>query len=68
VAALAARAMAHGLFESLKEKGIHVASVTVSAFVSPGSKDADAVAEHFWQLHSQPNGSWTAETQYPLSS
>lgn len=59
------RALAHGLFDSFKEKGIHVATVTVAAFVSPGSKDANAVAEHFWQLHSQPNGSWTAEMQYP---
>jgi short-subunit dehydrogenase len=58
------RAMAHGLFESLKEKGIHVATVTVAALVSPGSNDAAAVAEHFWQLHNQPKGSWTAELKY----
>ncbi len=41
------RALALGLFESFKEKGIHVATVTVAAFVSPGSNDAEAVAEHF---------------------
>ena len=58
------RALAHGLFESLKEKGIHVATVTVSALVSPASKDAAAVAEQFWQLHNQPKGSWTAEVKY----
>lgn len=58
------RALAHGLFGSLKEKGIHVATVTVAAVVNPGSKDAEAVAEHFWQLHSQPKGSWTAEVKY----
>jgi NAD(P)-dependent dehydrogenase (short-subunit alcohol dehydrogenase family) len=58
------RALAHGLFESLKEKGIHVATVTVSALVSPGSKDAEAVAEHFWQLHNQRRGSWTPEMRY----
>jgi NAD(P)-dependent dehydrogenase (short-subunit alcohol dehydrogenase family) len=62
------RAMAHGLFEYLKKKGIHVATVTVATLVSPGSKDADAVAEHFWQLHSQPSGSWTPEMQYPPGS
>jgi hypothetical protein len=55
----------HGLFDHLKKKGIHVATVTVVTLVSPGSKDADAVAEHFWQLHIQPRGSWTAEMQYP---
>jgi short-subunit dehydrogenase len=58
------RALARGLFESFKEKGIHVATVTVVAIVSPGSKDAAAVAEHFWQLHNQPKGSWTAELKY----
>ena len=39
------RTLALSLFESLKEKGIHVATVTVAALVSPGSKDATAVAE-----------------------
>jgi len=58
------RTLALSLFESLKEKGIHVATVTVAALVSPGSKDATAVAEHFWQLHSQPEGSWTPEVKY----
>ena len=58
------RALAHGLFDSLKQKGIHVATVTVAAVVSPGSKNADAVAEHFWQLHNQPRGSWTTEVKY----
>jgi len=58
------RAMAHALFQGLREKGIHVATVTVAAAVSPGSKSAEAVAEHFWQLHSQPKGSWTPEVKY----
>ena len=58
------RALAHALFEPFKEKGVHVATVTVAAYVNPGSKDAQAVAEQFWQLHSQPNGTWTAEVTY----
>jgi hypothetical protein len=58
------RAMAHGLFGSFQEKGIHVATVTVAAVVAPGSKNAEAVAEHFWQLYSEPKGSWTAEVKY----
>jgi len=60
------RALAIGLFDSLKEKGIHVATVTVAALVSPASKDAEAVAEHFWRLHAQPKGSWTAEVKYAV--
>jgi len=55
------RALAHGLFEPFREKGIHVATVTVSAFVSPESKEASSVAEHFWHLYSQPKDSWTVE-------
>jgi hypothetical protein len=50
--------------EAMSDKGIHVAIVTVAAYVSPGSKDAEAVAEHFWQLHNQPKGAWTPEVKY----
>ncbi len=58
------RALAQGLFESFKEKGVHVATVTVAGFVDAGSKEADAVAEHFWQLHDQPKPAWTVEHVY----
>ena len=58
------RALAQGLFESFKAQSIHVATVTVAAFVNPGSKDASAVAEHFWRLHSQPKGAWSPEVTY----
>jgi short-subunit dehydrogenase len=58
------RAMTLGLFESLKQKGIHIATVTVEVTVTPDSKEAEAVGEHFWQLHSQPLGKWTAELPY----
>ncbi|HRO48539.1 MAG TPA: SDR family NAD(P)-dependent oxidoreductase [Hyphomicrobium sp.] len=58
------RALAQALFEPFKAKGVHVATVTVATFVDPGSKNAEAVAEQFWQLHSQPKGEWTAETIY----
>jgi len=37
--------------------------VTVAGSVTT-AKDATAVAEHFWQLHSQPSGSWGAEATY----
>lgn len=58
------RAMTLGLFEAFREKGIHIATVTVATFVSPGSKEADAVAEHFWNLHNQPIDAWSAEVNY----
>ncbi|WP_027526867.1 SDR family NAD(P)-dependent oxidoreductase [Bradyrhizobium sp. Ec3.3] len=62
------RALARGLFESFREKGIHVATVTVCTFVSPDSKEASSVAEQFWQLYSQPKDSWTVEASYPPPS
>ncbi len=62
------RAMAHALFEPFREKGIHVATVTVFALVSAGSEEASAVAEHFWRLYSQPKDSWTVEANYAPGS
>ena len=59
------RALGLGLFEVNKEKNIHVATVTVATFVNPGSKEARDIAEQFWQLHSQPKDTWTAEVTYP---
>ncbi|MET4023788.1 SDR family NAD(P)-dependent oxidoreductase [Bradyrhizobium sp. S3.2.12] len=57
------RALARGIFGPFREKGVHVATVTVAGLVM-NSKDANAVAEQFWQLHSQPAGSWQVETVY----
>ncbi|MGH1573893.1 SDR family NAD(P)-dependent oxidoreductase [Methylobacterium sp. P31] len=58
------RALALGLFDSFKEKNIHVATVTVAGFVNPGSEDARAVGEQFWTFHTQPQGSWDVEAVY----
>jgi NAD(P)-dependent dehydrogenase (short-subunit alcohol dehydrogenase family) len=58
------RALALGTFDSLKQKGIHIATVTVLAAVAPDSEQAEAVAEQFWQLHCQPVDKWTAEVKY----
>jgi NAD(P)-dependent dehydrogenase (short-subunit alcohol dehydrogenase family) len=62
------RALAHGLFVPFREKGIHIATVTIFALVSPESKEASSVAEHFWHLYSQPKDSWTVEANYGLAS
>jgi len=58
------RAMTLGIFESLKQQGVHIATVTVHTAVTPDSKEAEAVAEHFWHLYRQPLGNWTAEVTY----
>ena len=59
------RALAFGLFETLKAKGIHIATVTVATSVNPGSGEAKAVAEQFWTIYSQPAGLWEIEAVYP---
>ena len=58
------RAIALALFAQLKERGIHVATVTVAKLVSPQSSEADEVADAFWELHSQPPSQWLAESVY----
>lgn len=55
------RALAQGLFDSFKDRGVHVATVTVAGFVNPGSKNAETVADMFWALHAQPRDSWAVE-------
>jgi NAD(P)-dependent dehydrogenase (short-subunit alcohol dehydrogenase family) len=62
------RAMALGLFQPFRSKGIHVATVTVAVAVAPDSKEAEAVAEHFWRLYCQPRDAWTAEVRYSPAS
>jgi short-subunit dehydrogenase len=59
------RALAYGLFESLKEKGIHIGTIAVLAAVYAESKEVEAIGDHFWKLHNQPVGSWTVEVQSP---
>ncbi|WP_037908944.1 SDR family NAD(P)-dependent oxidoreductase [Actinacidiphila yeochonensis] len=42
--------------------GVHVASVTVDGPVAPGTDfDPDDIAEHYWQLHTQPRHMWDHE-------
>ena len=45
----AVRTPAHGLFESLKEKSIHVPPLRL---------------QPLWQLHGQAKSAWTAEVKY----
>jgi NAD(P)-dependent dehydrogenase (short-subunit alcohol dehydrogenase family) len=52
------------LFTQFKERGIHIATVTVAAFVSPGSTAAEAVGDCFWRLHDQSKDAWVPEATY----
>ncbi|MFJ4617472.1 SDR family NAD(P)-dependent oxidoreductase [Streptomyces sp. NPDC088812] len=44
------------------ESGVHVATVTIDGPVAPGTAfDPDAIAEHYWRLHTQPRHRWQRE-------
>jgi len=58
------RAIVLALFPALKEHGIHVATVTIAKIVAANSREAEEVAEAFWELHAQQPAEWRAETFY----
>jgi short-subunit dehydrogenase len=59
------RSLTKALFRPLGSRGIHIATLTVAKIVAPGSNDAEAAAEAFWQLHSEQEGQWTWEATLP---
>lgn len=62
------RAMTQALFEPLKAKNIHIASVRVSTLVASDRKHPALIAEEFWKLNVQPKNAWTWEIIYPLAA
>jgi len=45
--------------------GVHVATVTVTATVAPGTAfDPDEIAEHYWRLHVQHRAEWVREVRH----
>lgn len=58
------RTLALGLFEDLKKRGLHLATVTIHAAVEPNSATATAIGNAFFQLHSQQQDAWTAEATF----
>lgn len=61
VAKAGLRAAAQALFAPLQQRGIHLATATVSTLVAAGSDKSREVAEAFWRLHAQPQGAWDWE-------
>jgi len=48
------------LAEEVGPDGVHVASVTVSGAVRPGTRfDPDRIAALYWRLHTEPRERWT---------
>lgn len=59
------RNLVHGIFDGFKDRGVHVATVTVGTLVAPESPEAEGIAQAFWDLHVQPKESWLAEVPFP---
>jgi short-subunit dehydrogenase len=50
------------LHDQLKPEGVHVAGVTITGPIAPGTPAApESLAESFWDLHTQPQAEWTNE-------
>lgn len=50
------------LHDQLKPEGVHVAGVTITGPIAPGTPaDPDVLAESFWDLYTQPQSEWTNE-------
>jgi NAD(P)-dependent dehydrogenase (short-subunit alcohol dehydrogenase family) len=57
------RALVALLDEEYAPSGVHVATVTVTGPVAPGTRwDPDDIADHYWRLHTQPTDRWDRET------
>lgn len=56
------RALVDLLDREYADRGVHVATVTVTDVVEPGSDlDPDDLAAHYWRLHAQPRDRWERE-------
>lgn len=61
----AVRYLALSLADELKANGIHIATVTICGAIAPGTNFApDAIAEVYWQLHTQTPDNWQTEYIY----
>ncbi len=59
------RALVTLLDTEYRPRGVHVATVTVTGHVAPGTAfDPDDIAGHYWRLHTQPPGRWEREFRY----
>lgn len=60
------RALTDLLDKAYGAAGVHVATVTIADAITPGtSLDPDAIAEHYWRLHTQPRQEWQHDVLLP---
>lgn len=62
---LGMRAIAQALSTPLKEEGVNIACLTISARIMPESEEARAIAETYWRMHTAPREGWRAEYRFP---
>jgi hypothetical protein len=55
------RTLAFGLFEPLKNQGIHIGIVNVATLVEPESQASVDIANEFWVLHNASKDQWVAD-------
>jgi len=60
----ALRCAAQALFSDLSAKNIHIALLTISSNIEPGSENAEEIGKAFWNMHAQPYEEWTWEENY----
>jgi NAD(P)-dependent dehydrogenase (short-subunit alcohol dehydrogenase family) len=59
------RALAELLAKTYGSSGVHVAAVTITGTVAPGTAfDPDEIAERYWQLSLQPQDEWEPQVLY----
>jgi NAD(P)-dependent dehydrogenase (short-subunit alcohol dehydrogenase family) len=62
------RALTKLLARTYGPAGVHVATVTIGGAIAAGTAfDPDELAEHYWDLHSQPAGAWQREIVLPAA-
>lgn len=61
LAKTAVRAFVLAAAKDLRGTGVHVATVTIAGVLGTPGFEPDAVAERFWELHTQPPDAWDAE-------
>jgi short-subunit dehydrogenase len=61
----AIRNLSFSFAKELKESGVHVATVTICGAIESGTRfDPDKIAQAYWELHAQGQGSWDREYVY----
>ncbi|RZA29366.1 MAG: SDR family NAD(P)-dependent oxidoreductase [Proteobacteria bacterium] len=64
VAKAGIRATGKALFEMLKDQGVHIATLTVSTGVTPGSEEARQVGQAYWEIHTASQDAWQYERYF----